>query len=60
MIWTREEPTEYDIYHDLDADIKLTADDLHQLLDGRPASLDLRVGAVLAHQLGLVVDRVQE
>jgi len=34
VIWTREEPTEYDIYHDLDADIKLTADDLHQLLDG--------------------------
>ncbi len=34
VIWSREEPTEHDIYRELDADLRLTADDLHQLLDG--------------------------
>jgi DNA-binding MarR family transcriptional regulator len=33
-IWAKEEPTEHDIYKDLAGDIKLTADDLHAVLDG--------------------------
>ncbi|HOC88292.1 MAG TPA: hypothetical protein PKI90_02000 [bacterium] len=34
VIWARAEPTETDIYRDLDTEIKLTADDLHSVLDG--------------------------
>ena len=33
-IWSREEATEHDIYKDLDDDIKLTAEDLHRVLQG--------------------------